>query len=258
AAFDEDDHDDLGVLHRRERGEPGRVLAERGLRLPDELRGAGLASDVEPGNASRGPGAVVHRRPQAPAQELPHDRRELHVAVDLPGVAVQYAALGPLDSLHDPWAPEHAPVLHRGHEARDLRRRDEHGALADRQVDRLAQRPGAARWPRHQAELLTLELDPGRSAEAEGAGVARDGRATDLQARLVEEDVARLHDRALEVDRAVAALLPVFERRGAQMELAGALGPVGGRERALLERRGRDEDLEDGGRRVLALDRTVQ
>src|SRR2546426_6123411 len=142
--------------------------------------------------------------------------------------------------------------------SRDLRRRDEHGALADRQVDRLARRPAAAVGTRHQAVLLALELDPGRRAEAEGARVAHERHAADLQARLVEEDVARLHDRALEVDRAVAALLPVFERRGAQMELAGALGPVGGRERALLERRGRDEDLEDGGRRVLALDRTVQ
>src|SRR5439155_1279896 len=81
---------------------------------------------------------------------------------------------------------------------------------------------------RNQAVLLALELDPGRRAEAEGARVAHERHAADLQARLVEEDVARLHDRALEVDRAVAALLPVFERRGAQMELAGALGPVGG------------------------------
>src|SRR2546422_8511121 len=47
------DHDDLGVLHGRECGEPRGVLAERRLRLPDELRGAGLARDVEPGNASR-------------------------------------------------------------------------------------------------------------------------------------------------------------------------------------------------------------
>src|SRR2546430_11249649 len=54
--------------------------------------------------------------------------------------------------------------------------------------------------------------DPGRCAEAEGARVAHDGRAADLQARVVEEDVARLHDSALQVDRAVAALLPVPER----------------------------------------------
>src|SRR2546426_1799209 len=52
--------------------------------------------------------------------------------------------------------------------SRDLRRRDEHGALADRQVDRLARRPAAAVGTRHQAVLLALELDPGRRAEAEG------------------------------------------------------------------------------------------
>src|SRR3989441_5869804 len=74
---------------------------------------------------------------------------------------------------------------------------------------------------------------------------------------ILEEDVARLHDRALQVDRAVAALLPVPERLRAQLELAGTVGRLARRERALLQAGRRDEDLEDGGRRVLALDRPV-
>src|SRR2546430_16541398 len=99
--------------------------------------------------------------------------------------------------------------------------------------------------------------DPGRCAEAEGARVAHDGRAADLQARVVEEDVARLHDSALQVDRAVAALLPVPERLRAQLELAATVGRLARRERALRQAGGRDEDLEEGGRTDPALDRPV-
>src|SRR5207245_10408267 len=115
----------------------------------------------------------------------------------------------------------------------DLHRRDEHRALADRYVDRLTrrERPAALTPARHlrfreEAALLAGQVDGRRLAESERVRVLHDRRAADLQSRLVEEDVAGLRDRMVEVDRAVAALLPVLERRCAQMKLAVAVGPV--------------------------------
>src|SRR5438445_176073 len=69
---------------------------------------------------------------------------------------------------------------------------------------------------------------------------------------------SRPRDRMVEVDRAVAALLPVLERRCAKMKLAVAVGPVERSDAAFLQARGRHEDLEHGAVRVLGLDRTVQ
>src|SRR5207237_10064100 len=109
----------------------------------------------------------------------------------------------------------------------------EHRALADRHVDRLAgrERPAALTPARHvgfraQAALLAGQVDSRRLAESERVRVLHDRRAADLQSSLVEEDVAGLRDRAVEIDRAVAAFLPVLERRRAQMKLAVAVGPV--------------------------------
>src|SRR5688572_32002002 len=47
AALDEDDHDDLRILHRRERREPRVVLPLVRLRVGDHLGGTGLAGDVD-------------------------------------------------------------------------------------------------------------------------------------------------------------------------------------------------------------------
>jgi hypothetical protein len=59
--------------------------------------------------------------------------------------------------------------------------------------------------------------------------------------------------RFLEVDQPVTLLLPVLERPGPQLELAGAVRAIERRERALLQAGGGDDDLEDRARRVLGL-----
>src|SRR3990170_2075786 len=135
AALGEHHDDDLGILDRRERREPGVILSEGRLRLRDRLRRAGLAGDIEARDTrAAARAAVVDHGPQGVAEERPDDRRELHVAVHLARVAPEHALPGTLDPLDEPRPPEHAAVRHRAHEAGDLHRRDEERALADRHV----------------------------------------------------------------------------------------------------------------------------
>src|SRR5688500_14817283 len=241
------------------------VLTLFGLRLRDHLRGAGLAGDVDAGHARRATRpAFVHDAPQTASQERPDERRELHVTDHATGIAPHDALAGALDALHESRFPQHAAVGHGRHHARDLHRRHEHLALTDRHVH------GVAGLPRRrpasladlglgdEADLLAAEIETGGRAEAEGLRVLRDHRADDLEPRLVEEDVAGMNHRAVHVDGAVAFLLPVEERPRAEVELAGAVRPVGRRDGALLQAGGGHHDLEDRPRRVLALDRAVQ
>ncbi len=75
---------------------------------------------------------------------------------------------------------------------------------------------------------------------------------------MVEVDVAGLIHRTEQIDGAVAFLLPILEGYPAQMELSSAAQAVHGCQGAFLEAGGGHDDLEDGARRVLRLDRPVQ
>src|SRR5262249_42332190 len=145
-----------------------------------------LARDVEAGDARRRAGpTLVDDRPQALLEERPHDRRQLDVPADLAGIAIERAPLGALHALHESRLPQHAPVGDGGHEPRDLHRRDQNRALADRHVHALAALPGLAPAPnlrmRQEAELLVAELHAGALAESERTGVLRDDRPADLE-----------------------------------------------------------------------------
>src|SRR6266446_5372243 len=260
AALDEDDDDDLGVTHGREGREPGVVLALLGLGVRDHLRGPRLAGDVDARDLRADAGAFVHHRPQRLAQERPHRGRELHVAGHLARVAVEHAAIRTLDALDETRLPEHAAVGDGRHEAGHLQRRHQDLALADRHVDDVTALPGlpAPLGLRDQAELLAPELHARRGSEAEGTRVLRDRRAADLEPGLVVEDVAGLGERLLEIDAAVSAFLPVLERPRAQMELAVAVHAVHRGDRGFLQAGRGHDDLEDGARGVLALNRAVQ
>src|SRR5919108_2552485 len=265
AALHQHDHDDFRILHRGEGGEPRVVLPLVGLGVRDHLRRAGLARDVEARNARAGAGAVVvDDRPQALAQEGPHGGVQLDVTGHRARVRPHDTALRALDALHETRLPQHAAVGDRGHEARDLHRGHEHLPLADRHVDDLAglerRRPAApaALRRRDEAELLGPEIDAGRLSEAERGRVLRDGGATDLEPGLIEEDVARVAHRIERVHGAVPFSFPVLERPRAQLELAVAVRAIRRCERLFLQARGGHDDLEDGARRVLTLDRPVQ
>ena len=169
------------------------------------------------------------------------------MAGHLPGIAVEHAAIGTLDTLDEAWLPQHAAVGDGGHEARDLHRRHQDLALADRHVDDVASLPvlPATLELRDQPELLASELDAGRLSEAEDARVFRDGVAADLEPGLVVKDVARLGQRLLEVDAPVTAFLPVLERPRAQVKLTAAGDAIHRRQRALLQSGRGHDDLED-------------
>src|SRR5207237_9342022 len=93
----------------------------------------------------------------------------------------------------------------------------------------------------------------GRAAEPETVGVLGDAVGAESASHLIEEDVARLDDRPVEVHAAVAALLPAAEEVIAERDAARA-GHAGERGHdALLERPGRDGDLEGRPGRELAL-----
>src|SRR5919201_2121952 len=78
AALDDHHDDHFGIFRRRERREPRVVLTLLGFRLGDDLGGARLARDVEPGNARGDAGAAfVHDGPERLTQERPDDGREL-------------------------------------------------------------------------------------------------------------------------------------------------------------------------------------
>ena len=81
----------------------------------------------------------------------------------------------------------------------------------------------------------------------------------DLQAHadVVEVHVARARDRALEVDRAVAALLVTVEHVAVERGLAGAEEGRRRRDDTFLERGRRRDHLEGAARRVGALDDAV-
>ena len=136
------------------------------------------------------------------------------------------------------------------------------GALADRHVDDVAALPELAAsldlGDGQEARLLALQIHSGDTPEAERARILRDRGAPDLESGLIEEDVAGLDHRPVEVDRAVAALLPVLEGPGAQVELPATVHAVEGRERPLLQACRRHHDLEDRARRVLRLERAIE
>ena len=106
-----------------------------------------------------------------------------------------------------------AAVRDRCHHGRHLHRRHQERSLAD------GDRDGFARVPRRAAcleapsgsaptRLLAAHVDPGRQAEAEQPGVARDALDAQPLAELVEVDVARSAQGVAQVDAAVALAFP--------------------------------------------------
>src|SRR5262249_10794622 len=89
--------------------------------------------------------------------------------------------------------------------------------------------------------------------EPELARVLRDAVDAEPTPDLVEEHVAGLHDRPVQVHAAVATLLPAPEEVIPERDAAGAGDPGKRRDDALLEGAGRDGHLERGAGWELAL-----
>src|SRR5262249_40523317 len=110
---------------------------------------------------------------------------------------------------------------------------------------------------RNKPGLLVVEVDAGLFPEAEGARPFGDLIDAQFVADLIKIDVARLHDAAAEIDRAVALFLPVAEDMVAERKRAGAAEVRVGLYRAFFERREPEDDLKGRAGRILSLDRAV-
>src|SRR5262249_39833864 len=123
-------------------------------------------------------------------------------------------------------------------------------ALADGNRERLAREPRlveATPLPGRVGNgpgLLVLEPDAGRESEPEAVRVLRDRIDAQPLAHGVEEDVARLDDRRVEVDRPMPPRPPAAEEVVAERDAAAARKARGWRRRPAFECRGRDRDLE--------------
>src|SRR5206468_13120012 len=129
--------------------------------------------------------------------------------------------------------------------------------------ERLALEPGlveAPPLPRRVGDrpaLLVREGDASGEAEPEAMRVLRDPVDAEPAPRLVEEHVARLDDGLVQVHGAVPPLLPAVEEMVAERDAARAGHAGEGGHRALLERAGRDRDLEGRAGREHPLDGAV-
>ena len=144
----------------------------------------------------------------------------------------------------------------------ELQRRHRDEALADAGIDGVAAVPvmslGAAqRRGRDLPGALVRQLDVERGAEAERVRGGGDRLHAGATRHLVEEHVAGELDAAMQVERAMAVLGPAMEARAADIDIAAAVDPVAGRERAGLQRRHRHRRLEGGAGRIDAGDGLV-
>src|SRR5581483_6779861 len=142
-------------------------------------------------------------------------------------------------------------------------RRDGHVALTDGDRGRLAGKPRlleSLELPLgigNQPGLLVVKGDAGLLPEAERACPFGDLIDAQFVADLIKIYVARLHDAAAQIDRAVTLFLPVAKDVVAERERAGTAEVRVGLDRAFFERGEPEDDLEGRPGRVLPLDRAV-
>src|SRR6266481_6312717 len=203
------------------------LLGALGAELP-HLRGAGLAADLD----------TLHPRLRAGAAVRVHDvgerladlqqgrLLETEVALDDGLFLADERAVGRLDALHELRPVDGAVVRDRGDHVRHLQRRRRHVALADRDRERLAGVPRLAealpfpRAARDDAAALVLERDAGRRAEPEAVRVLGDRVDAEPLPDLIEEDVARAHQRLVHVHVAVPLRAPATELAIAEPDAA--------------------------------------
>ena len=211
--FQQHRDDDLRMVGGSEADEPA-MIGAAGI-----LRGSGLAGERETLNrgGSRGAARFEHR-----LETFQHHR------------VLQLAQAEYLLPLRHQVSDLRSRRLTAGSErAIELRHVDDRlrvRALPDRQVQRLGVAPSA------RAVLLVVvvdrvgpaglvlfrQIDPGLVAHGEADPSGDELREPDLQAELIEVHVARMLDRALEVERAVALLLPAAEVAVAELVATGA------------------------------------
>ena len=246
------------TLGRRHSGEPRVVQRLSARRIAHRLRGSGLAGDVHALDGRSGRGTALgddahHRLPEK--LQLLRAQSDLLRQLGLPALdhRLRLGAVGRQCAVE----PRHVE-----HRLRIL-------ALTDGEVQLLLARRPALRsvllvevFRKRRREirpLLFRQVDARLSIEAESDAAGDETAERDLLTQLVEVDVARLRDRAEEVEAAVPFLLPALPRTIAQVVVPVArLRHVRVEiDQAVLERDHRGGELERRSRRILALQRLV-
>ena len=256
--LDQHDHRDLGGLGWPVRREPSVVTREvpgllrivtAGVHVAG-LRGAGLASHLEPSVANGIGGAlrVVHHREQRVVHAREVLGRDLRFLAHARRKVLDDRAIGGLDRAHQLRGIHGATVRQRGVRQGQLQRRHRRCALPDRRVQgeadaelsAVAQRvPGA----RGDAPCrLRIHADARLLAEAELRRDARDAVHADGLGELEEVDVARLRKRIAHVHLPVH--VGAVEDAAAEGEVAVASLALRGIDDLVLERGERAERFE--------------
>ena len=270
-----DQHDDheLGISRRREAREPRvRAVVVPGLpgvfvvarRAPGDLRRARLAGDRHAAldvRCVRRSRAVVDD-PVEPVDDVGEVlARHVHATPHARLKLLDQRAVRPADALDQLRDVERAAVGDRRVRHRELHQRDLGVALPDGLVER---EPAAEAVRvvllvpvdrRDEAARLGVDADAGALTEPELARHVREPVHTDLPREVVEERVARAHDRLVHVD--VAVLLQAAEPTPAVLVVARAVDVAVRVEDAAAERRERADHLERRAREVRLVDRLV-
>ncbi len=137
--------------------------------------------------------------------------------------------------------------------------RDRNGVAADPLLGRRValEALGLPLFRGQHAGLFVIEVDPGRLAKAEFAHELRDVIDAHLVGQLVVIGIARVGDRMVHIDDAVAARLVIVEAVPAQHEEAGIADRILRAAEPHLERCQRHERLEGRARRIGARQRPV-
>ncbi len=160
-------------------------------------------------------------------------------------------------------APQRAAVGQRGVSLRKLQRSGQIESLSD------GNRYGFAHLPRlfHPGQLPALrgnqtlslmgQLNAGRVAQAEPFRVVRDAIHAQLFPDGVKIDVARLHQRPVQIDRPVPVFSPAAIGPVAQNKRSVAVDPGFGGDHPLFQRRRRHDQLVGRAGRILPGNRPV-
>src|SRR5208337_1330730 len=276
AVLDDAGGGDGRMILGRERDEPcmvfellgrldlGLVFARRTL-VADDLRGAGFAAydDVVEMRLVRGAAGAVDNVGHRVLDVFKRVGIDLDSVLDHRRIRLGDIAVESLDVLDELRLVADAAVGDLSCYLRHLQRRGRDVTLADGDGERFRRIPSLVealllpRRRRNGAGILVIEIDAGLDSETELIGPFRNPIDAELLSNVVKIDVARPHDRIVELDGAVARFAPAMILASAEPHSAGAVVGGIGTKRAFLESCDRIDNFEGRAGRINSLDDAI-
>src|SRR5208282_173458 len=276
AVFDDAGCGDGRMILWRERDEPcvvlelvGRLvlllaLADRSI-AADDLSRAGFAAydDIVEMGFVRGTAGAVDDVGHRVLDDFQRAGIDLDSVFDHRRIRLGDVAVESLDVLDELRAIADAAVGNLGGDLRHLQRRGRDVTLADGDGERFRRIPSLVealllpRRRRNGAGILVIEIDAGLDSETELIGPFRNPIDAELLSNVVKIDVARPHDRIVELDGAVARFAPAMILASAEPHSAGAVVGGIGTKRAFLESCDRIDNFEGRAGRINSLDDAI-